>query len=397
MDSLPSGAGGVPPPSGGSASPQVLSMDPTFVVAEVRQPHPTMMVNGVPTKGLLKFSVYSNGFLSADTWSAEVALTGAAAPFGPAFWAGQDDLELDLGIALGKGPSSRIILGRADRVQLDFATQLVRLSGRDYTGLLVDKKTSEKFRNLTASAIVTELATRVGLSTNVEATSTIIGQYYDAEHVVINGAQTSEQSYWTLMTYCAQHEGMNLWVSGKTVFMQPPTDPGTNPVQIAYKYPKPNIPRSNETSIMLERGMTLVRDASVTVISWSHAEQKAVSATATSQKSPRVPTGGPKYNGSYLPTNQYRFNIPGLTKDQAQQEATKRLADITKHERRVTVEGTPGDLTTTPRSWLKLTGTGTDFDQTYLVERIQRSIGWDEGFKMSIWGKNSSPATSVTL
>ena len=427
-------------------NPLVTPTDPTAVQPAVRRPQPVMKVNGVVTPGLLRFSAYSNGFFSADTWTAQIGIgnTGTG-NLSAAYWAGQDDLELDLMVSLDGSPPQRVILGRSDRVQLDLEQQLIRISGRDYTGLLVDKKSSEKYPNLTSSQIVTQLAQAVGLSTTapasagpqpiiltkaqaalltpqqaaavlennaaagkassgaptstVQATTTPAGVYYDSEHVRLNGTQSSEQSYWTLMTFLAQHEGMNLWVDGKTVYMQPPaTPPGPNPFRLGYRYAGAGntVPKSNQQHIVLERSLTLVRDVSVTVISWNYETGKAIKAMATSQKSPRPPHGGPVSTGTYIPTNGYKFNIPGLTKDQAMQIAQTRLADLTKHERRVAVENTPGRTRLTPRDYLVLTGTLTDFDQTYEIERIERTIS-KAGFFSSIWAKNSSPANTVTL
>lgn len=383
-----------------AARPAALALDPSAVTPTVRRPIPVMKVNGIVTPGLLRFSAYSNGFFSTDTWTAHIGIdTNEKGNLSAPFWAGQDDIELDLMVSMDGAAPKRVMLGRSDRVQLDLEQQMVRISGRDYTGLLVDKKTSEKFRNMVASDVIVDLAQKVGLETKVQATTTQVGQYYDSEHVVMNGNQQSELSYWSLMVYLAQHEGMNLWVDGKTVFLQPPSSPTDNPLKVAYRYSSATspTPRASQPHIVLERGLTLVRDISVTVISWNHENKKAVKAVATSQKSPRPPHGGPVSTGTYIPVQNYRFNIPGLTKDQAMQEAQSRLSDLSKHERRIALENWPGDLTTTPRNWVTLTGTKTDFDQSYLIERIERTISMQQGFIMSVWAKNSSPANSVVI
>jgi hypothetical protein len=56
----------------------------------------------------------------------------------------------------------------------------------------------------------------------------------------------------------------------------------------------------------------------------------------------------------------------------------------------------PGDVTTTSRLQDQLSGTGTAFDQLYWIDEIEREMGFDGGFGMTIKAKNHSPQTTVT-
>jgi len=57
----------------------------------------------------------------------------------------------------------------------------------------------------------------------------------------------------------------------------------------------------------------------------------------------------------------------------------------------------PGELALTPRSVLAIQGTGTDFDQTYFVDVLERSINPHAGFVQRIRAKNTSPRTETTI
>jgi hypothetical protein len=87
---------------------------------------------------------------------------------------------------------------------------------------------------------------------------------------------------------------------------------------------------------------------------------------------------------------------PNLTEEQAQRLANQTAAEITRHERLVSVD-MPGELTLTPRNMARLQGTGTSWDQTYFMDHIERSISFDEGFRQSLRLKNSSPRTQAQV
>ena len=57
----------------------------------------------------------------------------------------------------------------------------------------------------------------------------------------------------------------------------------------------------------------------------------------------------------------------------------------------------PGDLTLTPRSIVRLSGTATDFDQDYYVSQIRFECSVTHGFPMRIEARNASPHSMVTL
>jgi hypothetical protein len=93
--------------------------------------------------------------------------------------------------------------------------------------------------------------------------------------------------------------------------------------------------------------------------------------------------------GSGTPLS-YVYIVPNLTPDQALSLAQQRLAELTGHERVVSAE-MPGELTLAPRMMLRLEGTGTDFDQNYWIDEIERHLSVEHGFTQRLRARNSSP------
>ena len=73
------------------------------------------------------------------------------------------------------------------------------------------------------------------------------------------------------------------------------------------------------------------------------------------------------------------------------------MADkITRHERLLSAE-LPGDLELDSRSLVRLSGTGTSWDQAYYPESVTRRLSFEGGFTMSLRAKNHSPHDEVLL
>ena len=86
------------------------------------------------------------------------------------------------------------------------------------------------------------------------------------------------------------------------------------------------------------------------------------------------------------------FVQPNLTPDEALKFAQQRLTELTRHERTIRIS-MPGDLSLSPRSMIALEGTGTEFDQPYYVDVIERRLRQNGGLTQFVMAKNSSPRT----
>jgi hypothetical protein len=98
------------------------------------------------------------------------------------------------------------------------------------------------------------------------------------------------------------------------------------------------------------------------------------------------------------PVQEYSFSVPNLSPEQAQQLANKKLAELSRHEKGLAIEG-PADNVLQLTHRIVIEGTGTPFDQTYYPDSIVRSMSAESGsgYHWSIQAKNHSPETEVTL
>ena len=79
-----------------------------------------------------------------------------------------------------------------------------------------------------------------------------------------------------------------------------------------------------------------------------------------------------------------RFSLP-----------SKSWPSCPRHERLVNIT-MPGELSITPRSFVSIEGTGTDFDRTYHVDAIERVLHVESGFIQHMRCKNTNPASEAT-
>jgi phage protein D len=188
----------------------------------LRQPRLNVLANGAPVAGAVAASVMSNGYYAADRFHVSLATTSAGAPLdGP-------EMTLEVQFSLDGGATFQsVIEGVVDTVDLNVIRGTLSLSGRDLTAALIEARTQETFANQTASEVATILAGRHGLAAQVAATTTPVGRYWELEHdrVMLNqfGTATGE---WDLLVDLAQHEGFDVWVSGSTLYFQPPQSAG---------------------------------------------------------------------------------------------------------------------------------------------------------------------------
>lgn len=318
--------------------------------ATLRQPRLNVLANGAPVAGAVSATVSSNNYHGADRFHVNLAAATSAALIDA------DTITLEVQFSLDGGTNFQsAITGTIDAVDFDVVRGNLSLSGRDLSAGLIGARTQETFANQTSSEIATILASRHNLSAQVTATTTPVGRYWELEHdrITLN-AFSQATAEWDLLVSLAQHEGFDVWVSGTTLYFQPPQT--NTPVVIQPQ---------DCVSLRLERALTLAGTVEVTVKSWH--SRSGAGCTQTAQRQ------GSGNSVSYI------YVVPNLTPDQAQTLAQQRLNELTPHER-VLVAEMPGELTLTPRMMLGLEGTGTEFDQTYRIDEIERTLSMGHGF-----------------
>lgn len=367
-------------------------------VAESRQPRGLAIINGQVVTGLVSFEVDSNSYYQADTFRATIALSAQPAATNWAWWASQTKLVLELFAGFPVDPDNysksdlgSLILGNVDDIEIDPVADEITLSGRDFTSKFIDAQTSEKFPNLTSSAIVAKIAARHGLKTQITPTTTKAGKFYTLESVSL----TKRQSEWDLLTYLANKEQFSIFVRGQTVYFQTKAQPTDNPYIIQWQAPDADraYPVMNGMSLNFSRNLTLAKD--IIVIYRGHniktKKTMTVRRTATHNKN-TVLAGAAQPIGDAQ--TYYRYQ-PGLSTPQSLiEKAESLLHELTAHEIKLHAE-LPADNILTTENIIKVVGTGTAFDQTYYPDSILRSFGWSNGYTMTVSAKNHGVESEI--
>jgi hypothetical protein len=358
-----------------------LSINDPQATTLTRQPRARVLNAGHEIPGVVSISVSSNAFHQADTFSATFALS-ASQTFSAAWWSSQDgDVLLDIGASLDGGISWKsLILGSVDKISFDPIHKTVAVSGRDLSARFIDQKTRETFQNQTSSQVVEKLAGRHGMTADTTATTTPVGRYWDADHTQMTlNSMTSTSTEWEMLTFLAEQEGFDVWVTGTTVHFHPITAPTADPYDVVID----ENGHCNAVSITLERSQALARDITVAVRSWNSKQRRGFT----------VYNPGPPSSNSTA--QEFSIVRPNLTGDQATQLANRIRTDLSQQERLGSFQLIP-DLTLDPRGLLRLRGTNSSWDQTYYIDSVTRSMSFNR-FDMSVHVKNhsleSEPAT----
>jgi len=372
-----------------------------------------MSVNDIPTAGVTRapraillvggtqmqwesFEMQHNGVFEAGTLTVRMPIAWSAWPF----WVQQTEVLIDVYIGFPKDPENYSVSDltlmmtvRCDEIRLDPGTSTVTLAGRDLTSLFIDNKTDKKFANMTASAIVTQLAKQYPQFTqlNIKNTSELVGNYYSLDHVQMQQSTT----LWKLMTYLAQHEGLQCFVLGRQLYFgEFGTSVSDAPYKIQYSPPDEDNawPTINVERMEFIHDLTISGDVIVRVRSFHGAKNAAYSATA---KATRTLKNIEKSSKTAQTKQEYDYVFHGLTQAQCQQKADTLLAQISQHEYRLEAT-TPGDTVTFPWTPVVVGGTNTDFDTTYQLARISRTFD-RRGYLMTMSARTAPTQQAVTL
>lgn len=358
--------------------------------SEARQPRGVIKLNDTPIAGWVHFSVDSNRFSAADTFTARFVIAGLPAARNAAWFSAQKDLYVECFAGFPDDPNSydasglkSQIYGQADEIHFDPENGVIEVTGRDLTRVFIDSKTTQKWPNLTASQIVTQLAKSHSLTPVVTATTDKAGIYYEIDYVNM----TDERTEWDLICYLAQTIGFQAYVKGKSLYFEPQTSADTAP-----KWPITWIagdnggpPACNVSHPVFTRNLNVSRGIQVVVRSWNAKQKKGFNASYPSSKASKLLPGG-----SQSKTQVYHKTIPGLTQDAATKRAEQIYKQLIQHEMLLEFESA-ADNDLSIRSVIPVTGTGTSYDQSYYPDSINRSMDIDGGYAMTVHAKNHSP------
>ena len=346
-----------------------------------------MLANGAPF-ALVNAEVTHDGYYSASKFHATLPLYGNST-YRPSFWDGSQSYDVEIqggwlaaGAAEGSVTWQSLFKGTADEdIKLNMDAGTVVLSGRDYSGKLIDAKTAETFSNQTLAQIATTLAGRVGLTPNVSGTGQLAGQFYEIDHARTSHDTFSRStSYWELITYMAQQEGYDVWVDGSTLNVQPKdsmTGGTAFTVSNQLTFASSGIltaRTSNVEGLSMTSRAALAKDIQVTVKSWGGKRKAVVTGVS-----------GPASAGQKVVKT-----FPNLSAAQCSTRANAIRAELGRHQRIVSFS-MPGEFALRPRQPIAVQGTGTQFDATFFVAEIERRYSFEGGFWQSVTAKSLPP------
>jgi len=369
----------------------------SIVVSDLLQPRALVQVNGERVEGLLSFSVDNNSFFQADTFRVQLAISPQPADRGLDWWTVQENLQMEFFIGFPQDPNffsaselTSFLVGNVDDLEFDVVADVMSFSGRDLTSKLIDFKRTISFSSgtLVASDIVTQIAKERGLKPLVVPTQAAAGQYYQ----IVKALVEANCTYWDIITRLAQIERYQAYVVGNELHFEPRTSPDSDPYVINWQEPVDTngFPTANAQQIRFSRNLSIAKDLKVRVLSYDPKKKSVVNETADRKRVYNKVTG--KSAKSKEPPQEYVYNVPNLTADQARQRAQAILEELSKHEMNLHAE-LPGDLLLSARNIVALQGTGTVFDQTYYASSISRSYSYDGAFRMTLEAKNQTPNT----
>lgn len=344
-------------------------------MSNVSGPRCVFVVNG-KTIEAMEASVHVSRRQSADTFFAKLPLDNDAG-LDETFWSDTAPIPIEVRGTndISKGGFKTLLTGQVDKVQVTLHDRIVTLIGRDKTALLTDSSTSEQFLNQSVEDVVQTLATRAGLIAQFLGTddgdSAKAGLQYDQDVNLI----TTTDNYWNTIVGLARQSGQIAFVKGNTVFVQPIDAPGNGTFTVTYQRPSPGSPASSN-SIMLTcaRDLNIAKTVLVEHQTWNQKQGKSTTSKFQSKS---------KSNSAAKDTAIMRFHGANMSKSQQDRVAKSRLKETMIHEREVDIE-MPGDVTIDPQSELELTGTGTKFDQSYLISGVVHRFDINGGYQMTV-------------
>lgn len=259
-----------------------------------------------------------------------------------------------------------LVDGEWDHVGIDLVDGVVRLSGRDKSAALHEKKSSEKFNNMSRSEVVEKVAKRNGLQAQVDGGKLKAGKLFQIDWAKL----TDGVSDAAIIHKLAELEGARWWVKGSTLHFKG-KDEGSSTYSVQYQPPMGGPASGNFLRLSLALNVQAGKTLKVNVKSWHTKKKKTIEATKTLNG-----------NGGTLTWN---YRQPGLEQDHADDLALKKLTEHSRHELTLDVEMV-GDPSIDVGMGLQLQGTA--FDQTFEMDSIHHSLG-QGGHTMRITAKSA--------
>lgn len=330
---------------------------------------------------------------TCDTYEVVMPLYGQPEGIDLAFFASADSFTI--GICIGF-PSDQdaattnelvlLIAGENNDVEIDPTAGIVRISGRDLSSRLIDKKVTQAFNNITASGLARLFASENGLKADVVDTTEIIGNFLQ----VAQTYTASNYTQWDMLVEAAIGEDFLVYVRGDTLVFKPiPSGDDVRDTYVLNYTPRsidsafPTFDQGTRMSFF--RNNIVSGNISVTVkVPYSSYSGKAFHVKQQSKSSSAS-------NDAFI--RKYVFSHPGLTNEQAVEKAKQLLKNLSIHAVRLSAD-LVFDTKLQKEMLIKVTGTNTELDQLYYIDSLVRRMTMDD-FSMFVSAKNKSIGTDL--
>jgi phage protein D len=338
-----------------------------------RAPRCQLVINGQKVAPI-ECNVHVSIHQSADTFYAKLPLLPSLG-LDAAFWANTAPIPIEVdGVNdFNSASFSPLLIGQVDRPQLILHESAVMLRGRDKTAALTDTKTTQLWVNQTDQQIISSLAQQAGLAVQFGADAIKAGLDLDADYYQEHSDQDAP---WNVIVALARKAGCIAFVKGTTLYVQPidAAPPNGNYLINWYLASLYQLPSSMAVMLSAAHNLTLAKQTTLTLQSWQHQQGQAV--TSSYQSKPA---------NANADRTIYTRRAANLTKEQQDRIALAHLKETLTHEREIDISNYPGDVAVIPGLMgLKLTGTGTQFDQTYVLSDALHRFSNDGGYTMDL-------------
>ena len=257
------------------------------------------------------------------------------------------------------GEKTRIFEGLADSLDFNPLKKVAIIRGRDYSSLLSTTIVQQSFSNLTASEVASVFAARHGLEATITPTYTRIGSYRGGSHnQMLLNAHSRFTNEWGLLRYLAQIEDLNLAVEGKTLIFGP---------SLQADQPRMVIDVRKTESIKFRRICPLSYQTKIVVKSWNTWQAEAVT-----HEEYQNPAASSDKDISASGSNEGNvFLKPNLSATEAERWAGKYMRLLQRRSVGVDIL-MPGETSLRSGDVIAVTGSGTSFDQDYIIVSLRR-------------------------
>ena len=349
-------------------------MTSASLTTPVRAPRLRVDINGVIINSIVHAEVVNRGSYKSSDFELTASITGNIRD---RRWlsavSGRATVQIYMYSGIfGVGPP--IFQGLADSISIDQTNGIARISGRDYSSVLIDSTYQDSFCNQTASEIANSIAARHGFNSNVFTTSRMVGTYQDNSYnQFLLNSHSHITSEWDLLTQLARSEQFELFVDGNVLVFAPSI----------------SLPRNNTLidvgeviGIRFHKNLPLSDQTTLTVKSWNswlglalyHSDGQSISSDTAST-----------LDFSDKQGVEIAIFKPNLSPVDAEQLANRSLNLI--KEQMLTVQITmPGEILMKPRDVITISGSQSSFDTNYVVRSVRREFSTTAGFIQYVQG-----------